>query len=515
MTSLKDHVLGWEREDIFTYLAIAVVIRTLVWLFKRQQKVWLLEQIPGPPSRPLIGNVFQLAVEPSEVIPTFMKLSDYGEVVRIWVGQSAHCLLNSSRAAEAVLSSQKHVTKNATYDHLQPWLGNGLLSSSGSHWHIRRKQLTPAFHFKILEDFIDVFNSQSQKLVRKLEQKADGHPFDIYPYITHCSLDIISETVMGNIINAQDNSESDYVKAVERMIKIIKLRQYRPWLHLNFMFRLLGPTKEHDACIDILHDMSRRAITERKRARAKQQEARNEPQECDKPGKKKRLRFLDLLLDYAEDNPDLTDENIREEVDTLMVAGFHTTSSALNWILYVIGLYPDIQAKVKEEIDGIFGSSDRPVTVADLRQMQYLENCIKETMRIFPPVATISRAIQEEVVINNYCIPAGTSVTVFIYKLHHDPEQFPDPEVFDPDRFLPENANKRHPFAYIPFSAGPRNCIGQKLAMMEMKTVVCILLRRFRVESQVPRENIEIISTVVLQPKNGNILKLFPREKLI
>nr|XP_053637333.1 cytochrome P450 4C1-like [Cherax quadricarinatus] len=118
-------------------------------------------------------------------------------------------------------------------------------------------------------------------------------------------------------------------------------------------------------------------------------------------------------------------------------------------------------ARVQEELDGIFDSADSPVTWEDVHQLKYTEMCIKEALRIFPPAPFISRKLEEDVVIENYRVPSGTTVQLVIYKIHRDPAQFPDPEVFDPDRFLPENVNKRHPYAYIPFSAGPRNCIGK------------------------------------------------------
>nr|XP_053638811.1 cytochrome P450 4c3-like [Cherax quadricarinatus] len=194
-----------------------------------------------------------------------------------------------------------------------------------------------------------------------------------------------------------------------------------------------------------------------------------------------------------------------------MFEGHDTTAAAINWSLYLIGCYPEIQARVDEELRSIFGDSDRPVTMADLREMKYTENCIKEALRLFPSVPILARELKEEAVIDNYRIPVGTTVIVVTYCLHRDPEQFPKPEVFDPDRFLPENVSKRHPYSYIPFSAGPRNCIGQKFALMEEKILVSNILRKYRVESVTRREDLRILGELILRPENGNILKLTPR----
>nr|XP_053637590.1 cytochrome P450 4C1-like [Cherax quadricarinatus] len=296
------------------------------------------------------------------------------------------------------------------------------------------------------------------------------------------------------------------------MASCIQHRIYRPWLHSDFMYKLLGPAKEFYACIKILHNMSNSTIKERKLNNTSSYKSVIEEEE-ETLGIKKRRAFMDILLEFAKENPEFTDEEIRKEVDTFMFAGHDTTASALNFILYILGHHPDIQVRIQEELDDIFGSGDRPFTAEDIRQLKYTEMCIKEALRIFPPVPVVSRKVKEDVVIDKYHIPAGTTVGVVIYKLHRDPTQFPDPEVFDPDRFLPENINKRHPYAYVPFSAGPRNCIGQKFAMMELKILVSSILRRFRVESVVPRDQLKLVAQVVLRLINGNFVKLFPRTK--
>ncbi|XP_069959762.1 cytochrome P450 4C1 isoform X2 [Cherax quadricarinatus] len=442
-----------------------------------------------------------------------MKVAGMGEVARMWRLHMPYCFLSSARTVEVILSSQKHIDKSWDYELLHPWLGLSLLTSTGSHWQTRRKLLTPAFHFKILEQFVDVFNKQSSKLVSILQKKADGKPFDIFDDITLCVLDALCETAMGRSINAQDDRNSEYVQAVKRITALIQYQEFRPWLRNDFLFKLLGYAKEYDACLKILHNMSTSTIREKKKYLKNNKNKTAVHQEDDVLGKKKRLAFLDLLLEYAEDNPEFTEEEIRKEVDTFMFAGHDTTASAVNWTLYNLGLHPDIQDRVQEEVDDIFGQSDAPATLDDVRQMKYTEMCIKESIRIFPPVPIVFREIKEDVVINNYRIPAGTTIALAIYKLHRDPEQFPDPEVFDPDRFLLENVNKRHPYSYVPFSAGPRNCIGQKFAMMEMKILVSSILRKYRVESVTPREHLKLINELILRPLNGNILKIFPRTQ--
>lgn len=194
--------------------------------------------------------------------------------------------------------------------------------------------------------------------------------------------------------------------------------------------------------------------------------------------------------------------------------GQDTTAAAIGWCLYLIGSHPEVQDRVSEELNRIFGTSDRPITMADILQLKYLESCIKESLRMFPSVAMYGRTLSEDAVIrelhahfrilsrdvyivyftDGYVIPAGSTVAVIPYALHRDPEQFPDPEKFDPDRFSAENIRTRHPYSYVPFSAGPRNCIGNtcfKLSLLKevyraivkrtLQTHVIVLLNRSKV----------------------------------
>ncbi|KAK4313960.1 hypothetical protein Pmani_014705 [Petrolisthes manimaculis] len=435
-----------------------------------------------------------------------------GGVLRVWLGVRPMVLISLPNQVEVILSSNKHLDKSRDYTFLHPWLGTGLLTSTGSKWHSRRKMLTPAFHFKILEDFLEVFNSQSTKMVEKLAKKADGQRFDIFPYITLCTLDVICETAMGVNIKAQDNSDSDYVKAVYRIGALVQQRQARPWLQSDLLYRLIGSSKEHDACLKILHGFSYGTIRSRRIEFQKEKTNKLAKHMDDEIiGKKRRLAFLDLLLEYSEEGRGLSDEDIREEVDTFMFEGHDTTAAAINWSLYLLGCHPEIQARVHEELDMIFSSPDQPVTMAELREMKLTENCIKEALRLFSSVPFLARELQEEAVIDNYRIPEGTTVMVVTYRLHRDPDQFPDPERFDPDRFLPENVSKRHPYAYVPFSAGPRNCIGQKFALMEEKILLSSILRKYRAESCTRREDLRLLGELILRPENGNTVKLFPR----
>ncbi|GBM68535.1 Cytochrome P450 4c3 [Araneus ventricosus] len=171
------------------------------------------------------------------------------------------------------------------------------------------------------------------------------------------------------------------------------------------------------------------------------------------------------------------------------------------WTLFLIGHHPEVQSKLHEELDRTFGKDvDTPISVNDLNHLDYMECVIKESNRIYTIVPIHGRQFYEDTKICGYTIPKGSAGIVLSYYLHRDETVFPDPEKFDPDRFLPENEINIPDFAYIPFSAGPRNCIGKKFAMMEMKTILAAILRRFEVHSLDGRDKVLPLMKVTLHP---------------
>ncbi|KAJ9594698.1 hypothetical protein L9F63_014032 [Diploptera punctata] len=502
---------------------IALVLITLVTLYKYYKKhaytARLINQIPGPPALPIVGNTIEINVEHDELFERMMGSTKlWGRrlgINREWLGNKPYVLVFHPDRLEPILSSSKHIEKSGDYLYLHPWLGTGLLTSSGLHAY---EILTPTFHFKILEDFIGVFLEQSAILVEKLKKEVDNDVgFNIFPYVTLCTLDIVCDlSTIHDLINAQSDSESDYVKAIYEIGSIVQNRQAKIWLQPDCLFRLTSLFKKHEKCIAILHGFSNKVIRERKEELRrnesnKNSSIKNEDEDLMMFGRKKRLAFLDLLIEASKNGTILSDEDIREEVDTFM-NGHDTTSAAISWTLFLLGGHPEIQDIVVEELNDILGSDvERRFTMKDLLEMKYLECCIKEALRLYPSVPMYGRRLTEDVKIAQYTIPSGTTALIMTYMLHRNTEIYPQPEKYDPDRFLPHNVMGRHPYAYIPFSAGPRNCIGQKFAILEEKAVLASVLRKYRVEAVDRRENLTLLGELILRPKNGLKIKIFPR----
>ncbi|XP_054166695.1 cytochrome P450 4c3-like [Oppia nitens] len=449
------------------------------------------------------------------------KIFEKQRIFRFWMAFEPIVVFYKPETVETILSSNTVLTKARQYDLLSPWLGYGLLTSGGNKWRLRRKLLTPSFHFRILEDFLPIMSEHLivfVDLMRKQTLVNNGIVDDITPYITRCALDIICETAMGIKMDSQIHLDSPYVKAIHQTGELFLLRMLRPWLWNDFIYRQTPNGKKFFNNMDILHGFTDNVIKERKR------ELLDEINRNDKcfitnnetnSDHRRRQAFLDSLLSEHFRNPEFTEEDIREEVDTFMFEGHDTTSMAISWTLHLIGRDQSVQDKCHQELDTIFDGTDgdrRPLTMNDLREMKYLEACIKEALRLFPSVPFIGRQLNEDININGHSVPKGVTCLLFLYQLHRDPECFPQPEVYRPDRFLDRENMTRHPFAYVPFSAGPRNCIGQKFALLEEKALLATILRNFRIRSLDTRDVIKVAPEMVIRPKTPIRMEFVSRK---
>lgn len=227
-------------------------------------------------------------------------------------------------------------------------------------------------------------------------------------------------------------------------------------------------------------------------------------------GRKQKITFLELLLKSTCDGAPLSNGDIREEVDTFMFEGHDTTTAGIGFTLYHLSRHQEIQDKVYQEIESVYGKDlSMEMTYTSLQELKFMDMVIKESMRITPPVPCIVRYLTEDTLIGGVNVPANTNVSLPIFAIHRNEEYFPDPEKFDPERFSPENTEKRHPFAYIPFSAGSRNCIGQKFAMLEMKSAIMKVISNYKLLPGTTK--MDVRADLVLRPSDGVFVKIVPR----
>ncbi|XP_053660636.1 cytochrome P450 4d2-like [Anopheles marshallii] len=499
-------------------LALLVVILSINYLLVRQNLKYG-QNIPGPLPLPIVGCFYlYINLKPEDIIDFVSELRNkYGNLFRVWIGNRLALFCTNVKYNETVLSSQKQIRKSELYKFLVPWLGDGLLLSTGQKWFNKRKILTPAFHFKILDQFIEVFHKQSCILADRLRPEANGSLVNIYPYVTLAALDIICETAMGTSINAQTDADSAYVKAITELSLVLTGRFVKVWQRVDFLFNLSADKGRQDRIIKVLHDFTTKIIQSRRKELMEQGGGviggTVEDEDMADIGTKRRMAFLDVLLQATIDGRPLTDKEIQEEVDTFMFEGHDTTTIAISFTLLLLARHPEVQEKAYQEIVDIAGTDPyKPVSHRNLQDMKYLEMVIKESLRLYPPVPIIARRFTENVELGDKIVPEGSNFNIGIMHMHRDPTLFPDPERFDPERFAPDRTMEQSsPYAYVPFSAGPRNCIGQKFAMLELKSTVSKVIRNFKLTSAGPEPKLTMQLT--LKPRDGLYIGFVPRAQ--
>lgn len=305
---------------------------------------------------------------------------------------------------------------------------------------------------------------------------------------------------MGVSKKTQDQSGYEYALAVMKMCDILHMRHRSLLFRADWVFNLSKYATKQVKLLSTIHGLTKKVIRSKKEAfskgtrgslaetEIKTKEANLAPPkgltsveglsfgqssglrddldvdvEENDIGEKKRLAFLDLLLESAQNGALISDKEIKEQVDTIMFEGHDTTAAGSSFFLSMMGIHQDIQQKVVQELQDIFGDSDRPATFQDTLEMKYLERCLMETLRLYPPVPLIARQLKEDLKMasGDYVVPAGATIGIVTYKLHRNESIYPNPNKFDPDNFLPERQANRHYYAFVPFSAGPRSCVGK------------------------------------------------------
>ncbi|XP_037942021.1 probable cytochrome P450 4aa1 [Teleopsis dalmanni] len=410
---------------------------------------------------------------------------------------------------QIVLSSKKHTNKSFFYKLMHNFLGNGLITSSGDKWHAHRKLIQPMFHLHILEKFIGTFADASQVLCETLDI-TDCNEINIAKFVNNCVMDILNEAVLG--VPVKKKGLVDMEQSPFRQGKVVIPQRFvQPWLLLDSIYHMTKLASEELDQKQRLNDFTRQMIKRRREMFLKDNNTNNNNNNSNE-----RKCLLDYMIEIADTNPDFTEEDIVNEACTFMLAGQDSVGAAVAFTIFLLAQNPDCQQKCCEEIDQIFADDNkRSPTMSDLREMRYLEMCIKEALRLYPSVPLIARKLGEEVRLGKYTLPAGSNIFICPYATHRLPHFYPDPEKFDPTRFAPENNENRHPYAFIPFSAGPRYCIGNRFAIMEMKTVVSRLLRSYQIFPVPGKTTFEATFRITLRASGGLWVKLKPRERPI
>jgi cytochrome P450 len=433
---------------------------------------------PGPRGYPILGVLPQLRSDP---ITTFLDAADrYGDMVHLKAGPYHGFLLSDPADIKHVLQDNaRNYHKSPLYERLRDSLGNGLLTSEDSFWLRQRRLAQPAFHRQRLTAMADTMVSCTEQRLERWEHAvSSGETIDLVAEMMALTQAIIVRTMFSTDLGATADVVNRTWPIINRRIGetfwSTKLETTLP-LPANVRFkRALG---ELDAVVY-------RIIADRRQSQR---------DEAD-------LLSMFLAARDEETGAGMTDRQLRDEVMTMLLAGHETTSLALSWTYWLLWQHPDIEARLAAEAADVIGT--RRATFADTERLVYTRKVIDESLRVYPPAWGFSRLALGDDEVGGYHVPAGSLVFLIPFVVHRRPRLWPSPEHFDPERFTPERIAERPRFAYIPFGGGPRQCIGNQFALLELQLILATVARRFQVRV-VEGSRVQPEPLITLRPKPG------------
>ena len=408
----------------------------------------------------------------------------YGDIVRYGSLFITHQLTHPDHIQQVLQSNSANYRKGRDYRILRLSLGEGLLTSEGALWQRQRKMTQPAFQSQQVASFVRVMEEHTLVMLERWEHFAiKAEIFDVVPELMRMTLNIASQSLFST------NLESDaevirHTLAVGRDFTV-----QRAWSIIPMPASL--PTRRNREYMQALanfHAIIDRMIAERRRSSERVSD------------------FLTLLMEARDDNgAPMSDRQLRDEIATLLTAGHETTTLALAWTLFLIAQHPGVVERMAAELAFLNGAAP---SYGDLFKLKYTRQVVEESMRLFPPVWVLSRTAINDDVMGGLHIPAGSEILIFPYITHRHPKWWRDPEGFCPDRFAAENSAARPRFAYLPFGAGPRTCVGLNFAMTEILVALAMVLQRFRIELAIDPAKVIPDPSVTLRPDPGVPVRL-------
>ena len=471
----NDDTSGWAPHRPFQWFSA----RVKSWILTRSRQ---LNKAPGPPTLQFFLNLPQFRKDPLGGF--FHAALTYGDVVRyrgVWI---SHQLSHPDHIQHVLQSNFANYRKGRGYKILRLSLGEGLLTSEGALWQRQRKMTQPSFQGQQVASFVRTMAANATAMLRRWEgNAAQSAALDMVPEFMRLTLNIAAEVLFTT------NLEAD-AESIRRTLDIG--RDYsvdRAWS--IFPPPLSLPTRrnrEYRAALANIHGIIDRIIAGR----------RSEPAPAPD--------LLTMLMEARDEGgAAMSDKQLRDEVITLLTAGHETTTLVLAWTCFLIATRPDVVERMTAEAAFLNGRSP---AYEDLMKLRYARMVVEESMRLYPPVWTLARTAVGEDEIGGYRIPAGSEILIFPYITQRHPRWWTDADVFRPERFAAENSAARPRYAYLPFGAGPRTCIGLNFAMTEILVVLTLLLQRFRFNLAIDPAAVHAEPSVTLQPRPGVPVRL-------
>ncbi|XP_057619735.1 cytochrome P450 3A25 [Chionomys nivalis] len=463
--------------------------------------------IPGPKPLPLFGNILSYREGTWKFDEYCYK--KYGKTWGLYDGQQPVLAITDPEIIKTVLVKECY----SVFTNRRSFGPVGLMKkaisiSEDEEWKRLRTLLSPTFTSGKLKQMFPIIGEYGHTLVKNLRREEEkGKPVTMKDILGAYSMDVITGTSFGVNVDSLNNPQDPFVQKAK---KLLKFSVFDPFLLSIFLFPFLTPIYE----LLSLSIFPRQSVNFFKKFVATMKKNRLDSNQ------KTRVDFLQLMMNTQnskgeESQKALSDLEMAAQTVVFIFAGYDATSTSISFIMYELATHPDVQKKLQDEIDRALPNK-APVTYDALMDMEYLDMVVNETLRLYPIANRLERVSKKDVEINGMLIPKGTIVMMPIYPLHRDPEYWPEPEEFRPERFSKENKGSTDPYVYMPFGNGPRNCLGMRFALISMKLAVISVLQNFTLqpceETQIPPK---LSSQPILQPEKPIILKVVSRDKPI
>ncbi|HYE16418.1 MAG TPA: cytochrome P450 [Pyrinomonadaceae bacterium] len=435
-------------------------------------------EAPGPRAKWPGGHMLAFRRDPLAFLGRTAR--EHGDVSQFRVGPQQFFLLNHPDLIRDVLvTHNERFHKGRALQRAKRLLGEGLLTSEGEFHRRQRRLAQPAFHRQRVNSYARVMVEHA---ARASARWRDREELDISEEMMRLTLSIVGKTLFDADV------ESDADEVGEALTDVMELFNYLVLPYSELLEKLpLPASRRFRRARARLDAVIYRIIEERRRSGADRGDL---------------LSTLLLAVDEEGGGGRMTNEQLRDEVMTLFLAGHETTANALTWAWHLLAQNPEAETRLHEELDSVLGG--REPTAEDVPSLPFTERVVAETMRLYPPAWAIGRLAIEDHEAGGYLVPRGALVLVSQYVTHRDARFFPDPERFDPDRFTPEAKAERPQFAYFPFGGGPRRCIGEGFAWMEATLLLAALAGRWRVRL-LPGRTVRTQPLITLRPGKGGV----------
>ena len=444
---------------------------------------------PGPRTLSPLGHAYIVGRDPMRFALDIWR--HYGDVVRFrllfW---PAYGVFHPDHVKRVLQENHRNYNKNFfIMKATREIFGNGLFTSDGESWLHQRRLMQPSFHHKRLAGFGHLMTEATAAMLERWQSlTSSGAPLDIPLEMMRLTQRIVGLALFSiDLSNEVDTVGRTLTTLVPLLSRYANLPFPPLWVPTPQNRRLLSGMSTLDNVVYAI-------INER----------RKQPVDLDTPD----LLWLLLSARDEETGEGMSDQQLRDEVLILLLAGHETTAMALTWTWYVLSQHPAVEQRLHDELDTVLGG--RRPSVEDLDKLPYTRMVIQEVLRLYPPAFGFTRHALAEDEMGGYRIPANSMVFLTPYCTHRHPAFWEEPEVFDPERFTPERSAGRPRFAYFPFGGGPRQCIGNAFAMMEAQLVLATVAQRYSLRL-VPGHRVEPKVLVTLRPRYGLPMTLHPR----